>query len=41
MLATEEAEMRRTVIQSQPEQIVCKTYLKKKGGRGLVEWLKV
>jgi hypothetical protein len=42
ILATQEAEIRRTVVQSQPRQIVCETlsqkYLTQKG---LVEWLKV
>jgi hypothetical protein len=42
ILATQEAEIRRIVVQSQPGQIVCeilsRKYLKQKG---LVEWLKV
>jgi hypothetical protein len=37
ILATQEAEIRRTVVESQPRQILHKTLHKK----GLVEWLKV
>jgi hypothetical protein len=39
ILATQEAEIKRIVIQSQPGQIVCKTLSQKR--KGLVEWLKV
>jgi hypothetical protein len=42
ILATQEAEIRRIVVQSQPGKIVCETlsqkYLTQKG---LVEWIKV
>jgi hypothetical protein len=44
ILATQEAEIRRTVVQSQPRQIVCKILSQKKkthNKKGLVEWLKV
>jgi hypothetical protein len=46
ILATQEAEIRRNAIQSQPRQIVCKTLSQKypsqkKEAGGLVEWLKV
>jgi hypothetical protein len=45
ILVTEEAEIRRIAVQSQPGQIVCKTLsrktLHKKKKKGLVEWLKV
>jgi hypothetical protein len=50
ILATQEAEIRRIKIRSQPGQIVCKTlaqkYLSKrkkerKKEKGLVEWLKI
>jgi hypothetical protein len=42
-LATQEAEMRRITVQSQPRQIVCETLSQKKPitKKGLVEWLKV
>jgi hypothetical protein len=41
--ATQEAEIRRIAVQSQPRQIVCKTLsqLKKEPQKGLVEWLKM
>jgi hypothetical protein len=43
VLATQEAEIRRIMIQSQPRQIVCETLSRKKPlyKKGLVEWLKV
>jgi hypothetical protein len=42
ILATQEAEIRRIMIQSQPGEIVCKTLSGKIFHRkGLVEWLKV
>jgi hypothetical protein len=43
ILATEEAEIRRIVVRSQPRQIVCETLSRKKilHKKGLVEWLKV
>jgi hypothetical protein len=44
ILATQEAEIRRIMVQSQPGQIVCKTISQKKKKitkTGLVEWLKV
>jgi hypothetical protein len=43
ILATQEAEIRRIAVQSQPEQIVCKTlsWKKKNQNIGLAEWLKV
>jgi hypothetical protein len=43
ILATQEAEIRRLEVQSQPRQIVCKTLSRKKTitKKGLVEWLKV
>jgi hypothetical protein len=31
ILATQEAEIKRITFESQPQQIVCKTYLRKKG----------
>jgi hypothetical protein len=42
-LATQEAVIRRIMVQSQPGQIVCKTLSLKKihHKKGLVEWLKV
>jgi hypothetical protein len=41
--ATQEAEIRRIEVQSQPRQIVCKTLSRKTLSQkiGLVEWLKV
>jgi hypothetical protein len=48
ILATQEAEIRRITVQSQPRQIVCKTLSKKyrthihtQTHKGLVEWVKV
>jgi hypothetical protein len=43
ILATQEAEIRRIKVQSQPGQIVHKTLSQKKKNhkRGLVEWLKL
>jgi hypothetical protein len=42
ILATQGAEIRRVVVQSQPEKIVCETLSQKTlHGKGLVEWLKV
>jgi hypothetical protein len=43
ILATQEAEIRRIVVQTQPVQIVCETLSQKKKNhkKGLVEWLKV
>jgi hypothetical protein len=45
ILATQEAEIRRIVVQSQPRQIVHKTLSQKKkkpkSHRRIVEWLKV
>jgi hypothetical protein len=42
ILATQEAEIRRIVVQSQPRQTVRETYLEKLFTKiGLVEWLKV
>jgi ribosomal protein S21 len=43
ILATQEAEIRRIVVQSQPGQIVHQTLSRKKSITkiGLVEWLKV
>jgi hypothetical protein len=42
ILATQEAEIRRIAIQSQPGQIVCETLSQKTyHNKGLVEWLKV
>jgi hypothetical protein len=43
ILATQEAEIRRITVQSQPRQIVQETLSQKKicHKRGLVEWLKV
>jgi hypothetical protein len=44
ILATQEAEIRRLTVQSQPGQTVCKPLSPKKKihhKKGLVEWLKV
>jgi hypothetical protein len=42
ILATQEAEIRRIVVQSQPEQIVHKTLSQKNPSqKGLMEWFKV
>jgi hypothetical protein len=42
ILATQEAEIRRIAIQSQPQQIVCETLSQKNHHeKGLVEWLKM
>jgi hypothetical protein len=42
ILATQEAEIRRITIQSQPGQILARHFLKKtQYKKGLVEWLKV
>jgi hypothetical protein len=42
ILATQETEIRRTVVGSQPKQIVCETLsLKILHKKGLVEWLKI
>jgi hypothetical protein len=42
ILATQEAEIRRIAVQSQPGQIVCKMLSGKyPSQKGLVEWLKV
>jgi hypothetical protein len=44
ILATQEAEIRRIVVQSQPGHIVCKTLSQKNPSQkknGLVEWLKL
>jgi hypothetical protein len=43
ILATQEAQIRRIVVQSQPQQIVRETLVSKKNHhkKGLVEWLKV
>jgi hypothetical protein len=42
ILATQEAEIRRIMVQSQPRQIVSRPYLKTPFTQiGLVEWLKV
>jgi hypothetical protein len=42
ILATQEAEIRRIFVQSQPRQIVCKTYLEKPFTKiGMVAWIKV
>jgi hypothetical protein len=43
ILATQEAEIRRIAVQSQPRQIVRETLSQKKTHhkKGLVEWLKV
>jgi hypothetical protein len=43
ILATQEAEIRRIVVQSQPGQIVSETLSQKKTitKKGLVDWLKV
>jgi hypothetical protein len=42
ILATQEAEIRRIVVQSQPGQIICKTLSRKyPKQKGLVEQLKV
>jgi hypothetical protein len=37
ILATQEEEIRRIMVQSQPGRIVCKTYLKKKKKKNLSE----
>jgi hypothetical protein len=42
VLAIQEAENRRTAVQSQPEQIIVRPYLEKiLHKKGPVEWLKV
>jgi hypothetical protein len=43
ILTTQEAEIRRTVVQSQPRQIVHETLSRKNTSqkKGLMEWLKV
>jgi hypothetical protein len=42
ILATQEAEIRRIAVQSQPRQIVCETLFKKSlYKKGLMEWLRV
>jgi hypothetical protein len=42
ILATQEAEIRRIMVQSQPGQTVCETLPQKNPSqKGLVEWLKV
>jgi hypothetical protein len=43
ILATQEAAIRRIMVQNHPEQTICKTQSQKKPitERGLVEWLKV
>jgi hypothetical protein len=43
ILATQEAEIRSIVVQSQPRQIVCETFSPKNPSqkKGLVEWLKM
>jgi hypothetical protein len=42
ILATQEAEIRRITVQSQPGQIVCKTLSRKTlHKKGLAEWLRV
>jgi hypothetical protein len=42
ILATQKAEIRRIMVQSQPRQIVCRTLSRKTlHKKGLVEWLKV
>jgi hypothetical protein len=42
ILATQEAEIRRIVVQSQHKQIVCETLSRKTHHKkGVVEWLKV
>jgi hypothetical protein len=42
ILATQEAEIRRILVQSQPRQIFMRPYLEKiHHKKGLVEWLKV
>jgi hypothetical protein len=43
ILATQEAEIRRIAVRSQPRQMVCKTLSQKNLSpkRGLVEWLSV
>jgi hypothetical protein len=43
ILATQEADIRRIEVLTQPGQIVHKSYLEKKthSKKGLVEWLKV
>jgi hypothetical protein len=41
ILATQEAEIRRIMVQSQPGQVVCKTLSQKTHHtKGLAEWLK-
>jgi hypothetical protein len=43
ILATQETEIRRIFVQSQPSQLVCETLSQKKKNQykaGLVEWLK-
>jgi hypothetical protein len=44
ILTTQEAEIRRIAVQSQPGQVVCKTLSQKKKmlyKKGMVEWLKI
>jgi hypothetical protein len=42
ILATQEAEIRRIMVQCQPRQIACETIAQKYlTQKGLVEWLKV
>jgi hypothetical protein len=41
ILATQETEIRRIVVQSQPRQIVIETLSKPITKKGLVEWLEV
>jgi hypothetical protein len=42
ILATQEAEIRRIMVQSQPQEIVCMTLSQKTHHKkGLMEWLKV
>jgi hypothetical protein len=42
ILASQEAEIRRLTVQSEPKQIVCETLSQKNPSRkGLVQWLKV
>jgi hypothetical protein len=38
ILATQEAEIRRVAVQSQPRQIVCKTYLEKNPSQKKKDW---
>jgi hypothetical protein len=42
ILATQQAEIKRLIVQSQPRQIVCEVLFQKKTlhKNGLVEWLK-